>query len=155
MCKLWASVNTVLPAVTSKGEHKVNTPGKAHKSLRLERDLADRVAALGVDGESEADTYRRVLVAGVEAIEGGPVGTGGPETPSDASALISSLQAHIDTLKAANEALSAQMAVKDKQLDTLSVLTAQAQQATAKALEAPADDEAQGKRRGFWSRLFG
>ena len=133
----------------------MNTSSRIHKAVRLERGLAERVTALRVEGESEADAYRRVIAAGVDALEQGePVDEKAPETPSEARLLISSLQGHIETLKTANEALRGQLDVKDRQIESLSVLTAQAQQATTRALEAPADDDGS-KRRGFFSRLFG
>ena len=128
--------------------------GKVHKSLRVDEATAARVSALGADGETEAATYNRVLAAGVDALERGE-----PSGDGQGAELVAALRAHIDTLKAANDELSGQMAVKDEQIHALSVLTAQAQQATAKALESPQADESggddEGKRRGIWARLFG
>lgn len=135
---------------------------KVHKSFRVEEGLAAAVSALSAEGETEAATYNRVIAAGVEALQGG-----GDRQPKEGAgdagaALVSSLQAHIDTLRADNERLGAQLDVKDKQIEALSVLTAQAQQATAKAIEAPQPEAAEGggqhveeKRRGWLSRLFG
>lgn len=139
----------------------MNTTGKVHKTIRLERDLAESVKALRVEGESETATYCRVLSAGVEALSG--TGERPRESTGDASgALVASLQAHIETLRADNERLGAQLDVKDRQIEALSVLTAQAQQATAKAIEAPQPEPGDGggqqveeKRRGWLSRLFG
>lgn len=142
--------------------------GKIHKSFRVDEELAAAVSALGNEGETEAATYNRVISAGVEALsahddDGG--GTQPQDEGNQGAALIASLQSHIETLKAANAELSGQMAIKDKQIEALSVLTAQAQQATTKALEAPQQQEQQSAqgggnqgdetRRGFWARLFG
>ena len=140
--------------------------GKVHKSFRVDEQLAAAVSALGAEGETEAALYNRVIAAGVEALSAqgdDDVGQHRADSNQDA-ALISSLQGHIETLKAVNASLSEQMAVKDKQIEALSVLTAQAQQATAKALEAPqqpqagddgADTAAEEQKRGFWARFFG
>ena len=139
----------------------MNTAGRVHKTIRLERDLAESVKALSVEGETETATYCRVLSAGVEALRGTEQRP--RESAGDASgALVASLQAHIETLRADNERLGAQLDVKDKQIEALSVLTAQAQQATTKAIEAPQPEPEAGgghqveeKRRGWLSRLFG
>lgn len=148
----------------------MNTADKVHKTLRLRRELADSIKALSIEGESETATYCRVLSAGVDALRGGERHDGGGETeqqPMNATqeaALVSSLQEHIETLKRTVDELSGQMAIKDKQIEALSVLTAQAQQATTKALDTPqatqsGEDGGQAvttePRRGFWARLFG
>ena len=151
--------------------------GKVHKSFRIEEETAAAVSALAAEGETEAATYNRVIAAGVEALTrtaGGGETESAKEQPGEtgqSAALIASLQSHIETLKAANEEISGQLRIKDKQIEALSVLTAQAQQATAKALEAPQQrqqdndgtDSAQSEgqqeqkeeKRGFWARLFG
>ena len=159
------TVNTRLAGKTRESEHKVNTAGKVHKTLRIERDLAERVEARGIEGESATATYCRVLEAGVKALEtaqDGGQADEGTQTAGDASqALITSLQSHIDTLKGANAELSAQLAIKDKQIEALSVLTAQAQQNTTKMLDVPQSEHSENtqdtgeEKRGFWARVFG
>ena len=137
---------------------------KVHKSLRIEQDTAAAITALIGEGETEAAAYNRVLSAGVKAL----TQPESPETEAEPpraeiggqEALIESLQSHIETLKAANAELSGQMAIKDRQIEALSVLTAQAQQTTTKALEQPKptegdEEQEQEKRRGLWAWLFG
>lgn len=147
----------------------MNTADKVHKTLRLKRELADSIKDLSIEGESETATYCRVLSAGVDALRGGDHHDDGetdqqPMNATQEAALVSSLQEHIETLKRTVDELSGQMAIKDKQIEALSVLTAQAQQATTKALDAPqatqsGEDGGQATttepRRSFWSRLFG
>ena len=142
----------------------MSTADRVHKTIRLERGLAERVKALGTEGESETATYCRVLSAGADALSAQGAGDGGeqPEAGGNqGAALIASLRSHIETLQAANERLGAQLDIKDKQIEALSVLTAQAQQATTKALDAPqaerggGGEEGEEKRRGWWARHFG
>ena len=138
----------------------MSTSEKVHKTLRIERDLADKVKALATGGETETAVYIRVISAGVEALQVQP-DTDKDKEPAEApSGLVEALSAHIDTLKADNERLAAQLDIKDRQIEALSVLTAQAQQTTTKALEAPQEqqsdkDSDKQQRRGFFARLFG
>lgn len=145
--------------------------GKLHKTLRIEAELAERIDALKEAGESEAATFTRILEAGAQTLEGGS-----PEATGTAQGeLVASLQEHIDTLKAANEELSAQLSIKDRHIETLTDITkaAQALEGLAhKQLTGGSEDigaepiaatpagspetpkEEQG-RRGFFARLFG
>ena len=144
---------------------------KVHKSFRIEETIAAAVSGLANEGETEAATYNRVLAAGVAALTATqgdneqPQGSGATLTPE----LFESMQAHIDTLKAANEKLGEQLEVKDEQIRALSVLTAQAQElhgaAVSKAIEPPQDESETGdvetdgnqggeKRHGWWARLW-
>lgn len=144
---------------------------KVHKSFRIEEAIAAAVSDLANEGETEAATYNRVLSAGVAALTASqsdneqPQGGGVNLTPE----LFESMQAHIDTLKAANEKLGEQLEVKDGQIRALSVLTAQAQElhgaAVTKAIEPPQDESETGgvdadgnqggeKRRSWWARLW-
>lgn len=143
--------------------------GKVHKTLRIEAELAERIDALKEAGESEAAAFSRILEAGAQTLEGGS------DTPEAAQGgeLVTSLQEHIDTLKAANEELSAQLSIKDRHIETLTDITkaAQALEGLAhKQLTGGEDIEAepittapagadkpkeeQG-RRGLFARLFG
>ena len=146
--------------------------GKVHKTLRIEAELAERIDALKEAGESEAAAFTRILEAGAQTLEGGS-----PEATETAQGgeLVASLQEHIDTLKAANEELSAQLSIKDRHIETLTDITKAAQALEGLAHKqlaggsedigaepiaaTPADSpetpkEEQG-RRGFFARLFG
>lgn len=138
---------------------------RIHKTLRLDEDVAARVGALKEEGESEAAAYSRVICAGVEALETPARGEGG----GNQAALVSSLAEHIDTLREANEALRGQLRIKDAQIEALTGITQAAQalqglahrqledKAAGDVIEVAGDggQGAEGKRRGFLSRLFG
>lgn len=154
--------------------------GKVHKSLRVEADTAERVRALIRDGESEAAAYNRVLVAGLDAMEGttgrDPTGAGGAaaddgkqEWPNGTGSG-EAMRAVSDSLAALTGQLSvmaSQLEAKDEQIRALTELAGQSQTIAkqaqalhavteAKTLPVEADDGAeQGRRRGWFSRHFG
>lgn len=142
--------------------------GKLHKTLRIEEADAARVSALRAEGESEAAAYARVISAGLDALEGGE--SREEAATGDQGALVRSLSEHIDTLKAANEELSAQITIKDRHIETLTDITKAAQTLEGLAHKQLADPSAGGgapeqaqegetqeepKRRGLFARLFG
>lgn len=159
--------------------------GKVHKSLRVEADTAERVRSLMRDGESEAAAYNRVLVAGLDAMEGtagrDPTETGGTAADDgeqagpgrDGTGWTGSgeaMRAVSDSLAALTGQLSvmaSQLEAKDEQIRALTELAGQSQTIAkqaqalhavteAKALPVEADDGAgQGRRRGWFSRHFG
>lgn len=143
------------------------------KSLRIEEATAGRVAALQAEGESEAAAYARIISAGLEALEG--AGSREEAVTGDQSALVRSLSEHIDTLKAANEELSGQLAIKDRHIETLTEITKAAQAlegmahkqlaepSTGDVIDVPEraqeaeslGSQEEPKRRGLFARLFG
>lgn len=141
---------------------------KVQKSLRFDRDLAERVAALKEPGESDAGVYGRVVDAGVNVLESGgggavardplPIGEKGKAVPpADAPGnTVAALEKAIDALAAQLEAKDNQLAAKDEQIVTLSRLTDQAQRLQAADAQqrqqvlATADT-----KRGILARLFG
>lgn len=157
--------------------------GKLHKTLRVEEETAARVEALKAEGESEAATYTRVILAGLDTLEatgsGEEAAKSDREAPEggDQGALVRSLTEHIDTLKAANEELSGQLRVKDSQIEALTAITQAAQAldgygrkqlaepSEADVIEVPEEagtaneqrneSQEEPKRRGLFSRLFG
>lgn len=146
---------------------------KVHKSLRIDRGLADRMAALRRDGESDTALYTRALEAGAEALEGGgrPLEAEAEEPatePGGDTEALEILRETVAMLKEDKEDLRRQLAEQAdayrKQIDTLSVITTEAQtiakqsqtlqaaQTVApKKLETAEENE---RRRGFWARLF-
>lgn len=140
---------------------------KVHKSLRIDADTAERVRALVRDGESEASAYGRVLVAGLDAMEGkrhdDADGDSGGRRQGDQEAM----RAVSETVAALRE----QLAVKDEQIRALTGLVeqsqtiatqAQALHAVTEAKALPAErqedggqDDGSDGRRGWWSRHFG
>lgn len=125
---------------------------KVHESLRIEEGLAERVKAQAKDGESKAATYSRVLSVGLETLEGGFCDTEkdqAEQVAEEASAT------ELETLRDYVETLKAQVEVKDKQIETLTRITEQAQTLHAftetKTLQPPKEE----RRGGFWKRFFG
>ncbi|MBQ9002369.1 MAG: hypothetical protein IJ087_10995 [Eggerthellaceae bacterium] len=149
---------------------------KVHKSFRFDEELAAAIAALAVEGESEAATYNRVLSAGVTALMQKHAGNDG-EAGAD-PAINDSMREHIETLKDTVSTLKGQLATKDEQIKAkdeqifanieqiraLSVLTAQAQElhgaAVTKTIDQPKAGESEGgnqdgeRRQSWWSRLW-
>lgn len=141
---------------------------KVHKSLRIDADTAERVRALVRDGESEASAYGRVLVAGLDAMEGKRHdGADGDSSGGRRHGDPEAMRAVSETIAALRE----QLAVKDEQIRSLTGLVeqsqtiatqAQALHAVTEAKALPAerqgdmeqDDRSDG-RRGWWSRHFG
>lgn len=120
---------------------------KVHKSLRIDGTTADRVAALREAGESEARTYNRVLVAGLDVLEGE---TGAAEIDAGADTADTGADrdnAYIKSLTATLDALVAQLEAKDAQIRTLGEIATQAQQLNERALAS--------SRQGVFKRLFG
>jgi fructoselysine-6-P-deglycase FrlB-like protein len=119
---------------------------RVHKSLRIDGTTADRVAALREAGESEARTYNRVLVAGLDVLEGETgaaeidAGAGTTDTNADRD------NAYIKSLTATLDALVAQLEAKDEQIRTLGAIADRAQQLNEKTLESG--------RRGAFSHIF-
>lgn len=142
----------------------MKNPQKVHKSIRIDAGLAGRVSALRDGDESDAATYSRVILAGVETLEGRPVEEDEAQVaPPSGDGVAEALRDHLETLKAQLSAATAQLATKDEQIAALTRLTEQAQTLhaleSAKALEAPQDrpqavDEEQAEERpGLWTRL--
>lgn len=138
--------------------------GKVHKSLRIDAGTAERVRALVRDGESEAAAYNRVLVAGLDAMNGA---ADSGKTEQGVAEGDGAMHAVSETVAALREQLS----VKDEQIRALTGLVEQSQtiakqsqqlhaMAEAKALpvereDTGADERGDGGRRGWWSRHFG
>lgn len=129
---------------------------RVHKSLRLDADLAARVTSLRSDGESEGAAYSRIIEAGVAALEGEEPGRERPlENEATAGGrVVAALESHVDTLKKQLDAMAAQLATKDAQIEALTRLTEQAQTLhamdTAKALT---DGEEAQEPAGAWARI--
>lgn len=129
------------------------------KTLRIPKELADRITEQRQDGETEAAAYVRTLQQGLEAFTQEPVGE---ETPSDLEAgadqdagaeeIISLLKAQAEYLRSQLEAKDEQIKAKDEQiaeaLKQSHILTSQAQ-AVAMA------QASKKKRRGFMALLRG
>lgn len=130
---------------------------KVHKSLRIEEELAQRVANAKRPDEAEAAAYNRVLTAGLEAIEGhhqkqASAAQEAPQKPTEA--------ANEAVIKAKDETIS----LLKKQLEEATKLAAQqladANQRTQEALTVASQAQqlhalATGKKQGFLKRLFG
>lgn len=115
------------------------------KSIRVDKEAADRVSALKAEGESESSAYCRVIAAGLEALEGGQIG--------DKTADNSPTQAdRIADLKETTEYLKSQIDAKDKQLERMQELVAQAhslhkaEQEKVTALALPEPKKSLGRR---------
>lgn len=123
---------------------------KVHKSLRIDRPTAEAVTRLREDGESEAAAYCRVIAAGVASLEGGCEAGRGSETDAAGAdaGTAAALEAHIESLKEEAGRMAAQLEAKDRQIEALSVIAAQAQATASKAIT-------DGKGRGWLSRHFG
>ena len=132
--------------------------GKVHKSLRLEKDLIERVSALRGDGEALSNAMERIMAVGCETLERGtgestaehavaqPVAQ--PEHDEITARLIGTLEAENARLTAEHEADKAAIAEKDAQIaaalekahelaEQAHVLVGMAQK--AEALPAPAE----------------
>lgn len=124
---------------------------KVHESLRIEESLAERVKAQAVDGESKAATYSRVLSVGLDALEAEeqePEEQAEQRAEEATAGEVEALRDYVATLKA-------QVEVKDRQIETLTRITEQAQTLHAftetKTLQPPKEE----RRGGFWKRIFG
>ena len=124
---------------------------RVQKSLRIDARTVARVEALNDAGESMARTYNRVLVAGVDALEG--------KDAADAADVDGAEGAHAEgegktmqTLAATLDLLTAQLEEKDAQIRALNVIAQQLSGAAPKALESA---EQKKTKRGLFSRLFG
>lgn len=130
----------------TEGMEKSMAAYRVHKSLRIDGTTADRVAALREAGESEARTYNRVLVAGLDVLEAedaAEIDAGADTADTDADRD----NAYIKSLTATLDALVAQLEAKDEQIRTLGAIANQAQALNEKALAS--------SRQGFFKRLFG
>lgn len=113
----------------SQGERVLSmVSNKVHKSLRLERETVDRVAAIMLDGESEAAAYARVIDAGLDVLEGrrSHAGTAagihegedangpqrGPQTATAGGEIVAILMDEVRLLKD-------QLSIKDRQIEDL------------------------------------
>lgn len=94
------------------------------KSLRIDQETADKVSSLKAEGESESAAYSRVISAGVAALEGNQQG-GGNDEANDQSGAPNQAE-HISDLRAIINDLRGQVEAKDKQIDRLQELIAQA-----------------------------
>ena len=124
---------------------------RVQKSLRIDARTVARVEALNDAGESMARTYNRVLVAGVDALEG--------KDAADAADVDGAERAHaegdgktVQTLAATLDLLTAQLEEKDAQIRALNAIAQQLSGAAPKALESA---EQKKTKRGLFSRLFG
>ncbi len=130
--------------------------GKVHKSLRIDEALAGRVDAVKDDRESDSAAYSRIIEAGVSLLEagGGDAQGAAPTDPNAGGAAVEALAATVDVL-------TAQLAIKDEQIASLTRLTEQAQtlhaMQAAKAIEQPREQDDQDveveESRGFAARL--
>ena len=104
--------------------------GKVHKTLRLEKDLVDRVEALRNEGEATSSAMTRIIAVGCDCLERGTdCGTGEhsvahdvaqpvaqPEHDESTAKLIERLETDIERLTLEHEADRAAIADKDEQL---------------------------------------
>ena len=99
---------------------------KVHKSLRLDKDLVDRIDALRDGDENLSNAMARVMAAGCETLERGTVcstaehaestGVAQPEHGESTALLIETLRAENARLAAEHEADRAALADKDEQI---------------------------------------
>lgn len=144
---------------------------KVHKTLRLDRGLAERVAALRRDGETDTALYARTIEAGAAALEGGgrslqAEAEAKPEESGDSAGTVEAMRETIAILKEDREDLRRQLAEQSeahrKQLDTLAAITTDAQTIAkqSQTLHAMTETKELGtaednkKRRGLFARLF-
>ncbi|WP_321974218.1 hypothetical protein [Paratractidigestivibacter sp.] len=150
---------------------------KVQKSLRFDRELSERVAALKRPGESDAGVYGRVVDAGVSVLEKAdqaaatqdpaPIGEDGPggavAGEKADQGTVAALTKAIDALSAQLEAKDAQIAAKDDQIVSLTRMADQAHKLTDQAQSLQLVDaqqhqkalEAATPKRGILARLFG
>lgn len=144
---------------------------KVHKTLRLDRGLAERVAALRRDGETDTALYARTIEAGAAALEGGgrslqAEAEAKPEEGGDSAGTVEAMRETIAILKEDREDLRRQLAEQAeahrKQLDTLAAITTDAQTIAkqSQTLHAMTETKELGtaednkRRRGLLARLF-
>lgn len=166
-------MNTQLSGVLSRREHTMehvqntdgahgeeadvteyNKPARVHKSMRIDAGLAAAVASLKLDGETEADAYRRALAAGVDALTAARSMESEWSSENAQKSLTSDICSRM--LKEENARLIAQLAVKDEQLATMARIAEQAQKlhALTGAAEAAGTLAPRSERRGVLSRLM-
>lgn len=87
---------------------------KVHKTLRLDEELASRAKVAQRQGETDTATLARLIETGLDFLESEEKDREGTD------ALVSALQANINDLRE-------QVAVKDKQIETLQGITQAAQ----------------------------
>lgn len=144
---------------------------KVHKTLRLDSSLAERVAALRRDGETDTALYARTIEAGAAALEGGgrslqAEAEAKPEEGGDSAGTVEAMRETIAILKEDREDLRRQLAEQSeahrKQLDTLAAITTDAQTIAkqSQTLHAMTETKELGtaednkRRRGLLARLF-
>lgn len=144
---------------------------KVHKTLRLDSGLAERVAALRRDGETDTALYARTIEAGAAALEGGgrslqAEAEAKPEEGGDSAGTVEAMRETIAILKEDREDLRRQLAEQSeahrKQLDTLAAITTDAQTIAkqSQTLHAMTETKELGtaednkRRRGLLARLF-
>lgn len=144
---------------------------KVHKTLRLDSGLAERVAALRRDGETDTALYARTIEAGAAALEVGgrslqAEAEAKPEEGGDSAGTVEAMRETIAILKEDREDLRRQLAEQSeahrKQLDTLAAITTDAQTIAkqSQTLHAMTETKELGtaednkRRRGLLARLF-
>lgn len=143
---------------------------KVHKTLRLDSSLAERVAALRRDGETDTALYARTIEAGAAALEGGGRSIQAEAKPEegggDSAGTVEAMRETIAILKEDREDLRRQLAEQSeahkKQLDTLAAITTDAQTIAkqSQTLHAMTETKELGtaednkRRRGLLARLF-
>lgn len=144
---------------------------KVHKTLRLDSSLAERVAALRRDGETDTALYARTIEAGAAALEGGgrslqAEAEAKPEEGGDSAGTVEAMRETIAILKEDREDLRRQLAEQSeahrKQLDTLAAITTDAQTIAkqSQTLHAMTETKELGtaednkRRRGLLASLF-
>ena len=144
---------------------------KVHKTLRLDSSLAERVAALRRDGETDTALYARTIEAGAAALEGGgrslqAEAEAKPEEGGDSAGTVEAMRETIAILKEDRKDLRRQLAEQSeahrKQLDTLAAITTDAQTIAkqSQTLHAMTETKELGtaednkRRRGLLARLF-
>lgn len=118
---------------------------KVHKTLRFDEALAARVQASKSDGESDAAAYERIVVAGLDALEGKHPGGRDPTTGE-----------HLADLREEIATLRSQLDVKDAQIEALQGIAAQAQalHGAADVLHAKQLESRESKRGGRLARAW-
>ena len=132
----------------------VEEKDKVHKSLRVPKELDNRVSAFRKPNEKDASLYRRVIEAGCDAMaantetnrdnshseqaqheERTQTNTETNTTANTSGSNVEELRDHIETLKQANAYLMEQLSVKDAQIAEANRLADQAQKLTGRAQE--------------------
>ncbi len=119
---------------------------KVHKTLRFDEDLAARVQASKSDGESDAAAYERIVAAGLDALEGERHGGGRDPTTGE----------HLADLREEIATLRSQLDVKDRQIEALQGIAAQAQalHGAADVLHAKQLESRERRRGGRFARAW-